>query len=73
MASLRDRIWAALDHQFRSSADIAQRAGVDATSAAPALGLMRQHGRAETRVDGTRTLWRRRPAPALGRLPVASG
>jgi hypothetical protein len=69
MASLRDRLWAALDDQFRSSADIARRAGVDATSAAPALGHMRQHGRVESRVDGARTLWRR-ATPALGRLPV---
>ena len=64
--ALRDRIWAALDHQFRSSADIARRAGVDATSAAPALGFMRQRGRVESRMDGTRTLWRRQPTPARG-------
>jgi hypothetical protein len=69
MASLRDRLWDALDDQFRSSADVARRAGVDATSAAPALGYMRQRGRVESRADGTRTLWRR-ATPALGRLPV---
>jgi hypothetical protein len=69
MASLRDRLWAALDDQFRSSAEIARRAGVDATSAAPALGHMRQHGRVDSRLDGTRTLWRRH-ASARGRLPV---
>jgi hypothetical protein len=66
--ALRDRIWAALDHQFRSAADIARRADIDATSAAPALGHMRQHGRVEARLDGTRTLWRRRPTRALDRL-----
>lgn len=59
MAALRDRLWAALDHQFRSSAEIARRAGVDPTSAAPALGHMRQEGSVESRSDGGRTLWRR--------------
>src|SRR6185295_6988531 len=55
MGSLRDRLWAALDHHFRSSADIAARAGVDATSAAPALGWMRQRGAVEACQEGTRT------------------
>jgi DNA-binding transcriptional ArsR family regulator len=70
MAALRDRIWAALDYQFRSAADIARRAGVDATSAAPALGHLRQHGAVESRRDGTKTLWRRWPARTLGRSPI---
>jgi hypothetical protein len=68
MGSLGDRIWAALDHQFRSSADIARRAGVDATSAAPALGHLRRHGRVQSRPDGAKTLWRRWPTQALGGL-----
>lgn len=67
MGSLRDHIWAALDHQFRSSADIADRAGVDTTSAAPALGHLRQQGKVESRTDGGRTLWRRWPAAVLAR------
>jgi hypothetical protein len=72
MASLRDRIWDALDYQFRSSADIARRAGVDATSAAPALGHMRQHGTVESRLEGARTLWRRWPTRGRSRLPTWS-
>lgn len=59
MTSLRARILTALDHQFRSAADVAERAGVDKTSVAPALGHLRQAGMVESRHDGGASLWRR--------------
>jgi hypothetical protein len=71
MAPLRDKILEALDHDFRASADIARRAGVDATQAAPVLGHLRQHGLVESTRRGTRSLWRRRLPPANG-TPILS-
>jgi DNA-binding IclR family transcriptional regulator len=62
LTSLRARILTALDHQFRSAAEVAERAGMDKTSVAPALGHMRQAGMVECHHDGGASLWRR-PLP----------
>jgi DNA-binding MarR family transcriptional regulator len=59
VTSLRRRIWSALDHQFRSSAEVAERAGIDKTSVAPALGQMRQAGLVEWNRDSEASPWRR--------------
>jgi DNA-binding IclR family transcriptional regulator len=62
LTSLRARILTALDHQFRSAAEVAERAGMDKTSVAPALGHLRQAGMVECQLDGGASLWRR-PLP----------
>jgi DNA-binding IclR family transcriptional regulator len=62
VTSLRASIWAALDHELRSAAEVAERAGVEKTSVAPALGHMRQAGMVEGDRDGRASLWRRRPS-----------
>lgn len=48
MIAMCDRVWQALSDAVRSGAEVAQRAGVQPTSAAPALGQLRQHGRVES-------------------------
>lgn len=60
MTSLRASIWSALDHEFRSAAEVAERAGIEKTSVAAALGHMRQAGVVEWDRDGGASLWRRR-------------
>lgn len=64
MTQLREQIMSALDYEFRLSVDIARRAGVDATQAAPALGHLRQRGVVEWAPEGNHSLWRLRPQPA---------
>jgi predicted transcriptional regulator len=65
MSRLRDQILLALDHEFRTRAEIADRAGVDPTQAAPALGHLRQHGIVECAPHGARSLWRLSPTAAV--------
>jgi hypothetical protein len=54
-----------MDHEFRPCSEIAARAGIDKTSAAPALGYLRQAGRVESVSNGTASLWRRSGAGGL--------
>jgi len=68
MTRLRDQILAALDYEFRPSTEIAKRAGVDATQAAPTLGHLRQRGIVECAPQGSRSLWRLRPHATRGEL-----
>lgn len=63
MTRLRDQLLAALDDEFRTSVDIARRAGVEATQAAPALGYLRQEGIVESTAHGAPRLWRLRQPP----------
>jgi hypothetical protein len=59
MAALRDQIWAALNDEFRSTAEVAERAGVDAQRAAPALAHMRRAGGIECCRRDVTSFWRR--------------
>jgi hypothetical protein len=58
----RSSVSAALDGRFRSTADIASRAGLDAQQVAPVLGRMRRDGTAEWRQQGEISLWRHTPS-----------
>lgn len=51
----------ALDGEFRSTADVAESAGMDAHQAAPVLGHMRRVGAVEWRQRGGISLWRQPP------------
>jgi hypothetical protein len=65
MSKLRDQVLAVLDDEFRPCADVAHRAGLEPTSAAPVLGHLRQGGLAESRQEGEHLVWRR-PSYLLG-------
>jgi hypothetical protein len=62
-SQLHDQIFGALNHHFRSTADVAVRAGVIAQRAAPVLGRMRRDGTVEWCQQGVTSLWRRPPEP----------
>ena len=58
VSPLREQLLLALDHKFRTTADVAQRAGMMPSRAAPALGTLRRLGWVEWRVDGRVSSWR---------------
>ena len=57
---LHSQVRAALDDEFRTTVEIAKRAGVTPSHAAPVLGNLRRQGIAEWQVEARTSSWRLR-------------